>query len=50
MSAPTVIALVFMFFAEEIIESPILPKLTVPSLQYDQLLTYNSEGVASGFK
>ena len=38
MSAPIVIALVFIFFAEEIIESPILPKLTVPSLQNDQLL------------
>ena len=50
LSAPIVIALVCIFFAEEIIESPVFPKLTVPSLQNDQLLAFNSEAFASLFK
>jgi len=49
LSAPIVIAVVFIFFAEEERESPIFPILTVPSLQNDQLLAFNSEVVSSLF-
>ena len=50
LSAPNVIAEVFIFFVEEESESPIFPILTVPSLQNDQLFPFNSEVVSSLFK
>ena len=37
LSAPIVIALEFIFFADDAAVSPTFPTLTVPSLQYDQL-------------
>ena len=35
-------ALVFIFFADDVVESPTFPTLMVPSLQYDQLPDWGS--------
>ena len=35
-------ALVFIFFADDVVESPTFPTLIVPSLQYDQLPNWGS--------